>query len=209
MACGRRVRGEVDIQLSCECSPYGQKIKTVEKTVSCPFPVHSRHSLARWRAQSCVQSALAGAREKLPFFEPYDTRQLLADAERENNGKATDATLQALYIRRCRVQTAELLRALKCDPHDVQVWAHAFIKLASLHHNVGRLVHRRGGARANAKAWTPNDESLLLLGVAALVSLLCARQESRRRCLASRSAAGSTSRSNRPCPPARRCAGRR
>jgi hypothetical protein len=108
--------------------------------------------------------ALAGAREKLPFFEPYDTRQLLADAERENNCKATDATLQALYIRRCRIQTAELLRALKCDPHDVQVWAHAFIKLASLHHNVGRLVHRRGGARANAKAWMPNDESLLLLG---------------------------------------------
>jgi hypothetical protein len=101
--------------------------------------------------------------------EPYDTRKLLADAARANGGKASDATITAVYNQHFRAQMVELLRGLECDPSDKQFWPNAFIKLARLHHNLGRLVHHRQFSRGNAKTWTAQDESILLCGVYALV----------------------------------------
>ena len=76
-------------------------------------------------------------------------------------------TLEIVARRRLLLRFPRL-RALGCDPNDGQFWPKAFMKLARLHHNVGRLV-RRLQSRPNAKVWTPEGESILLLGVYALV----------------------------------------
>src|SRR5262249_17301187 len=114
------------------------------------------------------EDTLTAERKQLPFFEPYETRELLADAARTNNGNASHAAIADVYDQHCRGQTVQLLRALGCDPNDEQFWAKAFMKLARLHHNVGRLVHRLR-LPSNAKAWTMEDESILILGVYKLV----------------------------------------
>ena len=114
------------------------------------------------------EETLNSAREQLPFFEPYDIRALLADAARANNGNASDAAIATVYNQHCRDQMVQLLRALGCDPKDKQFWPKALIKLATLHHNLGRLVHRQS-SRRNAKTWTAQDESILLCGVYELV----------------------------------------
>jgi hypothetical protein len=115
-----------------------------------------------------AEDILEAERKQLPFFEPYETGKLLADAARANNGPASDAAIADVYKEHWRAQIIQLLRALGCDLNDKQVWPKAFMKLARLHHNVGRLVHRLR-SRPNAKVWTPEDESNFLLGVYALV----------------------------------------
>jgi hypothetical protein len=114
------------------------------------------------------EETLNSAREQLPFFEPYDIRALLADAARANNGIASDAAITAAYNQHFRTQLVQLLRALGCDQKDKQFWPKALVKLAMLHHNLGRLAHRQS-SRRNAKTWTAQDESILLCGVYALV----------------------------------------
>src|ERR1700730_2697473 len=114
------------------------------------------------------EDTLDSARNQLPFFEPYETGKLLVDAARANNGVLSDAAISEVYNQHCLAQTAQLLRALGYDPNDKQFWPKAFIKLARLHHNVGRLVHRQR-LPSSAKAWTLEDESILLSGVYALV----------------------------------------
>jgi hypothetical protein len=114
------------------------------------------------------EDTLNAARKGLPFFESYDTRKLLADAAKANNGIASDAAITAMYNQHCRAQLVQLLRALGCDPKDKQFWPKALIKLATLHHNLGRLVHRQS-SRRTAKTWTAQDESILLCGVYELV----------------------------------------
>ncbi len=123
---------------------------------------------------------LEAERKQLPFFEPYETGKLLADAARANNGPASDAAIADVYNEHWRAQIIQLLRALGCDPNDKQVWPKAFMKLARLHHNVGRLVHRLR-SRPNAKVWTPKDESNFLLGVYALVQRGLGEREAVRR----------------------------
>jgi hypothetical protein len=115
-----------------------------------------------------AEDILEAERKQLPFFEPYETGKLLADAARANNGPASDAVIADVYDRHLRAQITQLFRALGCDPNDGQFWPKAFMKLVRLHHNVGRLVHRLR-SRPNAKVWTPEDESNFLLGVYALV----------------------------------------
>jgi hypothetical protein len=115
-----------------------------------------------------AEGTLEAERKQLPFFEPYDTRNLLEDAAGANKGTASDGAIAAVYDRHYRAQITQLLRALRLDPNDGQFWANAFIKLARLHHNVGRLVHGLGLPQ-NAKAWTSEDEAILLLEVYALV----------------------------------------
>jgi hypothetical protein len=115
-----------------------------------------------------AEDILEAERKQLPFFEPYETGKLLADAARANNGPASDAAIADVYDRHLRAQITQLFRALGCDPNDGQFWPKAFMKLVRLHHNVGRLVHRLR-SRPNAKVWTPEDESNFLLGVYALV----------------------------------------
>lgn len=124
-----------------------------------------------------AEGTLEAARKQLPLFEPYDTRKLLADAAIANNGNVTDAAIATVYDQHCRAQMAHLLRALGCDPKDELFWPKSFIKLARLHHNVGRLSHRRQVARGNAKAWTAKDESILLSGVYALVQMGLSERE--------------------------------
>jgi hypothetical protein len=58
---------------------------------------------------------LEAERKGLPFFEPYDTRKLLAAAAKANNGKASDAAIAAVYDQHCRNQMVQLLRALGYD----------------------------------------------------------------------------------------------
>jgi hypothetical protein len=115
-----------------------------------------------------VADILEAERKGLPFFEPYDTRKLLADAAKANNGNASDAAIAAVYDQHWCDQMVQLLGALGYDPKDKHFWAKSFLKLARLHHNLGSLVHRQG-IPPNAKAWTSEDESILLGGVYALV----------------------------------------
>jgi hypothetical protein len=115
-----------------------------------------------------VEAILERKRKQLPFFEPYETRKLLTDAAAANSGNVSDAAIAEVYSKHCRGQIAKLLRALGCDPNDKQLWPKAFIKLASLHHNVGRLIHL-ARTRPSAQAWTAKDESILLCGTYALV----------------------------------------
>jgi hypothetical protein len=115
------------------------------------------------------QGTLEAERKGLPFFEPYDTRKLLADAARANNGNASDATIAAVYDQHCRDQMVQLLHALGYDPKDNQFWPKSFFKLARLHHNLGRLVHHLRYAAGNATTWTARDEAKLLSEVYMLV----------------------------------------
>jgi len=62
----------------------------------------------------------------------------------------------------------QLLRALGCDLKDKLFWPKSFLKLARLHHNLGRLVHHVRYAAGNG-TWTAHDESILLFEVYALV----------------------------------------
>ena len=127
-----------------------------------------------------AEDILEAERKQLPFFEPYETGKLLADAARANNGPASDAAIADVYNEHWRAQIIQLLRALGCDPNDKQVLPKAFMKLARLHHNVGRLVHRLR-SRPNAKVWTPEDEANFLLGVYALVQRGLGEREAVRR----------------------------
>jgi len=127
-----------------------------------------------------AEDNLEAERKQLPFFEPYDTRKLLADAARTNNGTASDAAIADVYEQHYRNQTIQLLRALGCDLNDKQFWPKAFMKLARLHHNVGRMVHHLR-LPPSAKAWTAEDESNLLLGVYALVQTGLSEREAVRR----------------------------
>jgi len=115
-----------------------------------------------------AEDILEAERKQLPFFEPYEARKLLADAARANKGNASDAAIADVYGRHVRAQITQLFRALGCDPNDPQFWPKAFMKLARLHHNVGRLVHHLR-SRPNAKVWTLEDESTLFIGVYELV----------------------------------------
>jgi hypothetical protein len=133
--------------------------------------MRSKRKRAKQRSRSvCLppEDSLEAERRQLPFFEPYETSRLLADAARANNGNATDAAIAEVYDQHCRDQAVQLLRALGCDPNDKQIWPKAFMKLARLHHNVGRLVLRLR-LPLNAKAWTVEDESTFLCTVYASV----------------------------------------
>src|SRR5258705_10913233 len=118
--------------------------------------MRSKRKRAQQRSRSvCLppEDSLEAERRQLPFFEPYETKRLLADAARANNGNASDAGVAEAYDQHWRDQAVQLLRALGCDPNDKQIWPNAFMNLARLHHNVGRLVYRLRSP-TNAKVWT-------------------------------------------------------
>jgi hypothetical protein len=143
--------------------------------------MRSKRKRANQRSRSvCLppEDSLEAERKQLPFFEPYETKRLLADAARANNGKASDAAIAKVYNERCRAQTIQLLRTLGCDPSDKQFWPKAFMKLARLHHNVGKLVHRLG---LRPKAWTLQDEATFLCAVFASVQGGLSEREAVRR----------------------------
>src|SRR6476646_26440 len=145
--------------------------------------MRSKRKRAERRSRSVylpTEDALEAERKQLPFFEPYETRKLMAEAARTNNGNVSDAAIADVYNKHCRTQTVQLLRALGCDLNDAQVWAKAFMKLARLHHNAGRLVHHLR-LPPSAKVWTVEDESALLCAVYASVQGGLSEREAVRR----------------------------
>jgi hypothetical protein len=102
-------------------------------------------------------SNIAAQRQALPHFDPYDTRQLLVDAEARvkaagSTGKRVlldEAVIQAHRGLQAR-QIDELTQAMGLDPRSPNFWRDAFVRLAEIDHNVGRLIHR----------WTPSKKKI-------------------------------------------------
>jgi hypothetical protein len=100
---------------------------------------------------------IAAQRQALPHFDPYDTRQLLVDAEARvkaarSTGKRVsldEAVIQAHKRLQAR-QIDELTQAMGLDPRSPNFWRDAFVRLASIDHNVGRLIHK----------WTPGKKNI-------------------------------------------------
>jgi hypothetical protein len=100
---------------------------------------------------------IAAQRQALPHFDPYDTRQLLVDAEARvkaagSTGKRVsidEAVIQA-HKRLQALQIDELTQAMGLDPSSPNFWRDAFVRLASVDHNVGRLIHK----------WTPGEKNI-------------------------------------------------
>lgn len=75
--------------------------------------------------------AIKAKRRKLPYFEPYDTRKLLADARKASLDESSlDESVRETYNKHCRAQVAKLLQALGCDPNDPNICRNAFLDLA-------------------------------------------------------------------------------
>ena len=100
---------------------------------------------------------IAAQRQALPHFEPYDTRQLLVDAEARvkaagSTGKRVsldEAVIQAHRWLQAR-QIDELTQAMGLDPGSPNFWRDAFVRLAAINYNVGRVIHR----------WTPGKKNI-------------------------------------------------
>jgi hypothetical protein len=100
---------------------------------------------------------ITAQRQALPNFDPYDTRQLLADAEAladaaGTTGKAItrDEAVKEAQRRLQLRQLYELTQAMGLDPRSPNFWRDAFARLAEIDHNVGRLIHR----------WTPSKKKI-------------------------------------------------
>jgi hypothetical protein len=89
---------------------------------------------------------VASKREALRVFDPCDTMIFLEDARaRTGSGIVTDDAVEQAMHELETDQVQELARAMDLDPQSPDFWKNACIRLAQIHHNVGRLVHR----------WTP------------------------------------------------------
>jgi hypothetical protein len=117
------------------------------------------HMPKRIRARQALlpdDAHVAAQRQALPNFDPYDTRQLLTDAEAfakmaGSTGKKMsldEAVVQAHKRLQAR-QIRELTQAMSLDPRSPNCWHDAFVRLAEIDHNVGRLIHR----------WTPSKKN--------------------------------------------------
>jgi len=108
---------------------------------------------------------------KLPVFEPCDSANLLAEARTKRGMRHTplDAAIDQIRNERKAAQLSELLAALGIDPAEKSAGWKAFVRLAELHHHVGRIVYRPKKHSPNGK-WTENDESDLLHWVKELMN---------------------------------------
>jgi hypothetical protein len=110
---------------------------------------------------------------KLPHFEPYDTDQLLADARAcaHDHGLDLDAAVGVVRYADKKEQAKQLLKALGeewvSEPDDTN-WRRGFVKLAGLHHGLGRIVYRPAGQNSNAQLWTLNADTTLLFEISRL-----------------------------------------
>jgi hypothetical protein len=116
------------------------------------------HMPKRARARQALlpdDARIAARRRALPNFDPYDSGQLRADADaleqaaRDNGEHLTgdEAIGRALYRLQSK-QLYELLQAMGVDLRSPNLWRDAFVRLAEIHHNVGRLIYR----------WTPGKK---------------------------------------------------
>jgi hypothetical protein len=110
-------------------------------------------------------------RQRLSHFSPYKTKELLADAQALKNETATldDAISIALHKRK-QIQVAKLLTELGFDSSNKDIWRDAFIKLAEIHHNVGRLLVQSFNKQISQGAWSQHDEAKLLREVFVLLN---------------------------------------
>ena len=116
------------------------------------------------------QHVIDALRRKLPVFEPYDQAELFADARALD---VDDLGLNAAVLRALRAkekqQIEQLLTCLRLDPNKPD-WQSAFLTLAKLDFNVGRLVHHETRpTNSNAKTWSKTDEQVFLNEVQRLI----------------------------------------
>lgn len=97
----------------------------------------------------------------LPHFEPIDLRSLLAAAKKRTGTETVDEKVLIALSDRLKEQTEELLRGLGCDPTESN-WQTAFMRLARIHHGLGKLAHAPKRTNSNAKTWTREDDFRLL-----------------------------------------------
>ena len=124
--------------------------------------IDGRHMPKRTRARQAFlpdETHIAAQRQALPNFDSYDTHQLLADAEvlaKEAGTTGKRMTLDGAVIQARRAlqakQIEELTRAMGLDRHSPNFWHDAFMRLAEIHHNVGRLIHRWASSKKKSKS---------------------------------------------------------
>jgi hypothetical protein len=134
-----------------------------------------RSSRAR---EALIPAGLEVLRNKLQL-EAYDTKELLADARNAamKLGMSLDDAVKVVHQLNEDEQIKQLLEWLECDPDDPKVWRSAFIKLARIHHNVGRIVHKWSTKPVGRRSWTLEDEAQLLEGVVKLKASGCSERE--------------------------------
>jgi hypothetical protein len=136
-----------------------------------------RSGLRRAR-EAFIPAGLEVLRDELQL-EAYDTKELLADARNAvvSLGMSLDNAVKVVRQLNEDEQIKQLLEWLECDPDDPNVWRSAFIKLARIHHSVGRIVHKWSTKPVGRRSWTPEDETILLEGVVKLKGLGCSERE--------------------------------
>jgi hypothetical protein len=106
-------------------------------------------------------------RQRLRQFPPYATHELLAAAHKRESIKLTlDEAITLVHEERTNSQLTQLIEQLGLDPAAPDCWRDGFIRLAKLHHNVGRLIHRWTRKHNNAAEWTIAEQIELLWRVA-------------------------------------------
>jgi hypothetical protein len=111
-------------------------------------------------------------RKKLRKFESWDTKELFSQVNiRKNQYSTRDEAITAVRNERKHQQIIELLALLGIDPTERCAGWKAFIKLAEIHHEVGRVVHRFPQYDAHTKVWTQRNEFELLYWVNEFVNI--------------------------------------
>jgi hypothetical protein len=104
---------------------------------------------------------LAELKARLPNFEPIDFRSLVLAAKKRIGPETIDEKIELQLGERLKEQTEEVLRGIGVDPKHVN-WKSAFMRLANIHHGVGRLVYTPKRTNSNARKWNFEHDSLLL-----------------------------------------------
>jgi hypothetical protein len=102
-------------------------------------------------------------RQALPQFQSYDAEELKNDAQTlmENRKLAPGLAIDAARLQNQAKQVKQLLTCLGTDPNNPD-WEAAFLELARLYCNVGRLSHRVRRPHLQAQAWTRKTEIVLV-----------------------------------------------
>jgi hypothetical protein len=101
---------------------------------------------------------------RLPRFDPIDLRSLLALAGKRTGAQSADGKVLIALRDRIEEQTEELLRGLGCDPAEFN-WQIAFIRLARIHHGLGRLAYAPKRTNSKGAEKWKNEHTLRLLTV--------------------------------------------
>jgi hypothetical protein len=120
-------------------------------------------------------------RGRLPIFDPWDTKELLSEAQAKRDQYSTkDKAISGILAEKIKQQAFELLSSLGIKPTAEFDGRKAFLRLAAIHHNVGRLVYHHAPNKAHSREWTRNDEIDLLYCVEQLVKIGSTEREALR-----------------------------